>query len=95
LPIYCSNETYENTEWPETQASNQLVYGTCLDGYAGAPQRNCSFTGTWGSIQSPCVLVTYSCPNENFENATWSRTAANQTVFALGYINKNELIKRK
>ena len=42
-----------HASWSSTAAGNTAL-GTCLDGFEGTPQRECSITGQWGPISNAC-----------------------------------------
>jgi len=84
--INCTARVEFNAVWPESLSFTQ-VNGTCVDGWAGHPQRECGEYGAWQAPTAACTQL--SCPPLNDGTATWdtelSGTAAVPGRCALGY----------
>ena len=65
------------SSWSETQAG-QTATGVCFAGYEGSPTRECSLTGQWGPVSSPCEVK--KCPAGNANSASWPVTEAGATA---------------
>ena len=51
------------------------VRGTCVDGWQGAPLRNCTSDGIYSATSNPCIRTT--CPAVDEGSAgTWPQTDA-------------------
>jgi len=73
------------TLWPESPAFGELVYGTCLPGFAGAPEQNCTFDGIWSDqIINPCIVSAITCEPGTYENATFPRSQNGVNASATG-----------
>lgn len=56
----CFGEISGNAVWDGTGAPQANVQGECLDGFNGAPLRDCYSNGQWGPIHtSPCVCTAW------------------------------------
>jgi len=82
--VYCAADNLTgNATWPQTQALNQTVNGSCKKGWYGNPVRNCiqdRANGTWGVLLNSCQPV-YCAADNLTGNATWPQTQAfDQTV---------------
>ena len=66
-----------HASWSSTAAGNTAT-GTCLGGYEGTPQRECSITGQWGAVTSPCGPK--KCGARSDGNADWPETLGGVTV---------------
>ena len=67
---YCSNEYCEaiidygnGSSWPTVPAGTVNVSGDCLEGYTGAPIRNCLEGGIWNGIISGACVPISGCDN--------------------------------
>ena len=72
--------------WSST-AAGSIATGTCLGGFEGFPQRNCSITGQWGAVSSPCGPK--KCGARSDGNADWPETVGGATVSGVcqsGYV---------
>ena len=50
----CSAQTIGTAMFPATNSLTTAT-GTCVSGYGGSPQSECSAAGTWGPVTAPCV----------------------------------------
>ena len=72
--IVCSAQRHDNAMWSDTN-SGTTASGICDHGWSGLPTRECSFTGTWGSVSSQCERIT--CPSIDDASAQALFPAAN------------------
>jgi hypothetical protein len=86
VPLFCPAQASVNgTSFPATRAGTSAA-GTCLNAFeAGVPVSDCSVTGIWGPIRSPCQRVASTCATDTrgFANAVWPETAAGGTSAGL------------
>ena len=63
-PIICSAHNQDNALWSNADSGSNAT-GVCGLGWAGSPTRECSITGTWGAISSPCTRITCAATNDS------------------------------
>ena len=66
--IMCSAHNQDNAQWSDT-GSGVPANGVCDLGWTGSPTRECSITGTWGSIVSSCTRITCAASNDSSAQA--------------------------
>ena len=53
--LRCSAVVSDNADWPQADSMTVGVRGTCVDGWQGAPLRNCSSEGIYSATSNPCI----------------------------------------
>ena len=74
-PIVCSAHNQGSAQWSDT-ISGTTAYGVCNLGWTGSPMRECSISGTWGSIVSPCTRIKCAAINDASAQARFPETNA-------------------
>ena len=73
--ITCAATTIDNAALPQTESLTTAT-GTCVEGYMGTPQAECSASGTWGNVSPGCAIKVCAQLTDAPNNVVWPATNA-------------------